>query len=353
MARGRAGARGGGARGGGARGGGAALAGAGLLGLLLAGARGQDYGDYDYDYDYDEGFTPAPLTPVVVADPTEYVPLADRPGFGTIENPTTSDLLNAYAEDYFRNNFGFQRDKPKPLEQLISFLDRAIPPAEQTRTGLESVMSGLSTVQGSLRLIQQEYDQADKNARKGKLYERDGGKGGRGGRGGRSPEEERELCGACVDSDTTGQCLFWAQAGQCAANPIYMLRACAASCCAAGAKPACKLEPNPTLGTTREILPPASSPSERRGGQGDGRGQRAVRGRHEQRRGALRGVGGEGMPAEMVEELARLSAPAWIGERGLCLDLRSECPSWARQGLCMQRPAYMADFCPRACHLCQ
>ena len=336
--------------------GGAALAGAGLLALLLAGgARGQDYGDYDYgDYDDDPGFTPEAFTPEVETDPTEYVPLGERPGFGTIENPRVSDLANQVGINFFRETvLGISREKPQPLEQLISFLDRAIPAAEETRTGFESALSGLSTVQGSLELIGQEFDQADKNARKGKLYrEGKGGKGGKDGEGSRSPEEERELCGACVDSDTTGQCLFWAQAGQCAANPIYMLRACAASCCAAGAKPACKLEPA-TFGTTREIRPPAPLLPGRPGAGGGRGGQRTTRGRQQQQRGALGGGAADGMPAEMVEELARLSAPAWIGERGLCLDLRSECPSWARQGLCMQRPEYMAEFCPRSCLMCQ
>ena len=154
--------------------GGPALAAAGLLALLLGGAQGQ--GQYDYDYeDYagdGAGFSPAPRTPVVLPvgtpaftpaatpgerDPTEYVPIAERPGQ---ENPTPSDLLNAVAElgDYFRQSFGLQREESRPITRLSSFLDRATSTAEQTRTGLESVMSGVSTVTGSLERIQQEWD---------------------------------------------------------------------------------------------------------------------------------------------------------------------------------------------------
>jgi len=103
--------------------------------------------------------TPA-VTPVVTpveTDPTEYGPIADRPG---LENPTPSDLVNAVVEvaDYFRQSFGLQRGESRPITRLSSFLDRATSTAEQTRTGLESVVSGVSTVTGSLERIQQEWD---------------------------------------------------------------------------------------------------------------------------------------------------------------------------------------------------
>ena len=181
------GRRGGAMAGGGARRGGGALAAAGLLALLLGGARGQQF-DYDYgDYVGDDpGFSPAPLPPAVERAPRPAPPAgprppwrgrtpaggagpaapagpagAPRPGLGAPEDPPASGLLaNAVARmaAYFRERFGPPQGEPRPPGRVVSFLDRAASAAEQTRTGLESVLSGVSTVTGSLERARQEWD---------------------------------------------------------------------------------------------------------------------------------------------------------------------------------------------------
>jgi len=335
------------------------------------GALAQDY-DYDYDDDYSDegGFTPGPLPPTVASDPTQYTPTEDLPGNSPLQNPTPTDILNEAGTQIFNRLLGLggrASRPPRKIDQLISFLNRAIPIAGEKKAGLEAAKSGLDTVSESLQILGQRYDEAAKDARSGKIYKKKKKKRGEGmkeeqtdstsGSGAVETAEERaELCARCVDTDPTGQCVFWAGAGQCTENKAYMLRSCGASCCAAGADPPCKAR----RARTREAR---GGPKSGGGGAGmiggAGGRVRSTRARRdaEQRQGrsqtpASSAPEGSDTPAAMVEELARLAEPSWFGEEALCLDLRSECAAWGRQGLCIRRPEYMAEFCPKACMLC-
>jgi len=366
--------RGRGRRGGGGARGSARLA---LLAAVVAGsalgARAQDYdyGDYDDDYSGGGGFTPGPLPPTVASDPTQYTPTEDLPGNSPLQNPTPTDILNEAGTQIFNRLLGLGgrgSGPPRPIDQLISFLNRAIPIADEKKAGLEAAKSGLDTVSESLNILGGQYDEAANAARRGNIYKKKKKKQGEGqeeeqsdstsGSGVVETAEERaELCARCVDTDPTGQCVFWAGAGQCSENTAYMLRSCGASCCAAGADPPCKAR----RARTREARGGPRSGGGGGGGMVGGAGSRVRRTRArrdaEQRQGRSQTPASsapeEGeMPAAMVEELARLAEPSWFGEKALCLDLRSECAAWGRQGLCMRRPEYMAEFCPKACMLC-
>ena len=106
--------------------------------------------------------------------------------------------------------------------------------------------------------------------------------------------------GRCADDADEG-CIAWAAAGECEANPGYMLQQCAASCrggeCAIG---------------------DAATDGERRSA----------------------GLGTS----------PRSQAPLWMNG---CVDLDIGCGSWARAGECAANPAWMRANCASSCEACK